>query len=228
VVLFSMSRGGMVAMCITGAVAFILIPKRPIHYITLFAAVAVVLRLAGPQVQEEFFTMFQDAETLDDSALSRSALTKDAIRCMLANPFFGCGMENWRFVAPEYGWPLGKRVHNTWGEIGATLGIPGLTLILLFYTLCCWRCFWLARENSNMKDPWLRGMSRAVIAAIAGFFVAAFFLTVDLVEIPYYIMLIGAGVLKLYATESSPVTQGKFDSVGASAPLFTTPHPAPV
>ena len=199
VVLFSMSRGGMLALVIVAVVTFLLIPKRPIHYLSFAIAVAIVLRLAGPNVREEFFTSFADQENRDTSAQSRFDLTRDAIDCMLKNPVFGCGMENWGNVAPEYGWELGRRAHNTWAEIGATLGIPGLALILLLYGSCCWRLVGLAREKTEVADPWLRGFARAVLAAIAGFFVSAAAVTVDRVELPYYLILLGAGALKVHS-----------------------------
>jgi O-antigen ligase len=199
VVLFSMSRGGMLALCITGLVAFILIPKRPVHFVMFVAACLVVLRLAGPSVREEFFSSFADKSTRDASADSRIELTKDALDCMLKNPVFGCGMENWGNVAPKYGWPKGKEVHNTWAQLGAELGIPGFVAILAFYGLGCWHLYKIARERTPVSDPWLKYFARMVIAAIAGFFVSAAAVSVEGVELPYFIMAIGAGTLKLYS-----------------------------
>jgi len=199
VVLFSMSRGGMLAMVVAGAVAFVLIPKRPVHFLALVAGVLLVLRLAGPEVREEFFTSFADAENRDASAQSRFDLTRDALDVMLKHPLLGCGMENWVNVAPEYGWPRGKRVHNTWAEIGATLGVPGFVAILMFYGSCCLRLFPLARERTPVDDPWIRGLARAVIASTAGFVVSASAVTLDRLEMPYYIMLIGMGLLRVHS-----------------------------
>lgn len=197
VVLFSMSRGGMLAMCVTGAVAFALIPKRPIHYLTLFVALLFVVRLAGPDVRAEFFSSFQEEEKLDASAQSRYQLTRDAFDCMLRNPLMGCGMENWGNIAPQYGWEQGKRAHNTWAEIGATLGVPGLLAILAFYGSCCWSMFCLCRDSSLPEDAWSRWIARGILAGLAGFFASAWFVTVDRIELPYYIVLLGAGILKL-------------------------------
>jgi probable O-glycosylation ligase (exosortase A-associated) len=199
VVLFSMSRGGMLALVITGAVAFFLIPKRPLHFAMLAVACAVVLRLAGPEVQREFFSSFADKETRDFSADSRFELTKDALDCMLKNPIFGCGMENWGDVAPQYGWDRGKEVHNTWAQLGAELGFPGMLSILAFYAIGCWKLLPLSREKTEVTDPWLRYFARMVIASTAGFFVSAAAVSVEGVELPYYVMVLGAGTLKLYS-----------------------------
>ncbi|HUE69828.1 MAG TPA: O-antigen ligase family protein [Pirellulaceae bacterium] len=199
VVLFSMSRGGMLAMCVTGAVAFWLIPKRPVHFAMLVLAVVVVLRLAGPEVREEFFTSFADAEVRDASAQSRFDLTRDNIDVMLKNPLFGCGMDNWPNIASSYGWKHGKEGHNLWAQTGAELGIPGLASLLGFYLLGCWNLLKLTRESTPVADPWIRYCARMVIASIAGFFVSAAAVSVERVEIPYYIMVLGAGTLKLYS-----------------------------
>src|SRR5262249_38081536 len=58
VVLFSMSRGGMVALLITGLVCFLVLPKRPIHLGLFLLAVLVGLRLAGDTVVDRFVTSF--------------------------------------------------------------------------------------------------------------------------------------------------------------------------
>lgn len=197
VVLFSMSRGGMVAMLVMGVTAFLLIPKRPVHFIALVVCALFVLRLSGADVQKEFLSSFADQENRDASAEGRLQLTRDALDVMSKHLVLGCGMENWVNVAPQYGWPQGKRVHNTWVEIGATLGLPGLIAILLFYGSCCYNLIPLAREQTPAEDPWLRALARAVLAATAGFFVSVCFVTADRIEIPYHIMTLGMGVLKL-------------------------------
>jgi putative inorganic carbon (hco3(-)) transporter len=214
VVLFSMSRGGMLAMCVTGAVAFWLIPKRPIHFVMLVLAALVILRLAGQDVREEFFSSFADSEVRDGSAQSRIDLTKHNLQEMMNNPLFGCGMDNWPNVAPKYGWPHGKEGHNLWAQTGAELGIPGLLALLGFYLLGCWNLLAVSRESTPVADPWLRYFARMVIAAIAGFIVSAAFVSVERIELPYYIMVLGAGTLKLY-------------SLGVVPAPYSAPGPAP-
>ena len=80
-------------------------------------------KYAGNEVQREFMSSFAERDQMDESAQSRFQLTRDALDCMVKNPVFGCGLENWGNVAPEYGWPRGKRAHNPWAEVGATLGV---------------------------------------------------------------------------------------------------------
>lgn len=199
VVLFSMSRGGMLAMCVTGFVAFLLIPKRPVHFVALAGVVVLVVGMAGGEVRDEFLSSFASKENRDASAESRFGLTRDALDVMVRHPLLGCGMENWVNIAPEYGWPIGKKAHNTWAEIGATLGVPGVASLLLFYFITCFRLLPLTRERTPVDDPWLRGAARAVIAATTGFLVSAALVTAERIELPYYIIMLGAGVLKVHS-----------------------------
>jgi O-antigen ligase len=202
VVLFSMSRGGMLAMAVSGLVAFLIIPKRPVTYAAFAVAFVFVLILAGNEVQREFMSSFAQRDQMDASAQSRFQLTRDAVDCMLRYPVFGCGLENWGNVAPEYGWYRGKRAHNTWAEVGATMGIPGVTALLSFYGICAWQMLRVARSRGSV-DPWIRWMATGIVIALAGFFASAWFVTVDRIELPFYVVLLGAGILKVLSLESA-------------------------
>ncbi|MCI0564585.1 MAG: hypothetical protein MN733_39460, partial [Nitrososphaera sp.] len=100
----------------------------------------------------------------------------------------------------QYGWPPGKEAHNLWLQTGAELGFPGLSLLLAFYTLCVVRLGQLLSKREAVRDPWLRDASPMVIVSLVGFSTAAMFVSLEGLEVPYYIALIGAGVLKLSST----------------------------
>jgi len=72
--------------------------------------------------------------------------------------------------------------------------------------LGCWNLLGIARESTPVADPWLRYMARMVLAATAGFVVSAAFVTLHGAEIPYYTMVLGAGVLKLHSLGLVPAT----------------------
>ena len=55
----------------------------------------------------------------------------------------------------------------------------------------------LTRQRTPVSDPWVRYFARMVIASLVGFLASAQFVTVDGVELPYYIALIGAGTLRV-------------------------------
>jgi probable O-glycosylation ligase (exosortase A-associated) len=197
VVLFSMSRGGMLALCVTGVVTFLLIPKTWKHCLFFLVALAITFRLAGASVVERFGTSFAEAPDRDSSASSRVEQWYACVNAMVREPMVGVGTRGWRFVATEYGASVSREAHSTWFQVGAEIGIPGLVCLMLFYGVCVARLLPLTRERAKVPDPWIRYLSRMVIASLTGFVVSSQFVTVDGVELPYYVALIGAGVLKL-------------------------------
>jgi O-antigen ligase len=203
VVMFSYSRGGMLALIITGLVSLILIllipKKKPFHILAVFLAAIVGARLAGPKILERFATVFSDPTQRDFSAQSRLLLWQNCWECMLRSPVFGLGPGHWPTVAHEFGWPPGKEAHSLWMQAGAENGFPGLAFLVLFYVLCVVRLFPLARERVPTADPWLPYLARMIIASLVGFAISAQFVSLQHLEVPYYIVLLGAGVLKVHS-----------------------------
>jgi probable O-glycosylation ligase (exosortase A-associated) len=205
VVMFSMSRGGMLSLVVTGVVTFILIPKRP-SYIAVFLLAAVLgLRLAGPKVVERFLTTTAEAKTRDESAQSRLELWQALIQVTAQHPVVGVGPQNWRPIASSFGFTEGKDGHSTWLMVLAEMGIPGLALLVCFYAICMLRLLRFTRDSYPVPDPWFRYFARMVLASFAGFAISAQFVTVYAVELPYYVVLIGAGVLVLSSDVNAEV-----------------------
>jgi probable O-glycosylation ligase (exosortase A-associated) len=197
-VLFAFSRGGMLGLIITALMSFLLIPKTSKHYFIFALMILLTLRLAGPQVVERFSSTFTDEKQRDESAQSRVVMWKACLEMMGEAPIFGLGpchvpLNIDRFT--HYG--RGKEAHTLWLTIGAEAGVVGLLLLASFYGVCVLRLWPLTRESCPVADPWFRDNARMVVAAIIGFAVSAQFVSVVGVEIPYYIVLLGAGGLKL-------------------------------
>ena len=153
-------------------------------------AIGVGAMLAGPSVVAEFATSFEGSGPsgeYDSSAESRLILWQDCIDVTLKNPFFGVGQECWGLVAPNYGWPKGKEAHSLWFQTVAELGIPGVGFLLLFYYRVIANS-WHARLNGG--TVWMPTMARAVLASMAGFAVSASFVTVEGLELPFYVALL--------------------------------------
>lgn len=197
VVLFSFSRGGMVALAITGFVGFWLTPRRPIHYAFFGISVAVILALSGQEVRNRFLTVFADKEERDQSADSRLRLWTANFEVMLQNPVFGVGPHQWPLISHKYGFTEGKEGHSLWLQTGAELGFPGLAFLFGFYLITIARLWPYVGESSLVPDPFFRDVARMVVSSLIGFAVAAQFVSITFLEIPYYAVLLGAGVLKL-------------------------------
>jgi len=198
-VMFSFSRGGLLALIITGVASAMRVARRPKPLLLLAVGFVIAMRLAGPQVVERFMTTFADESARDVSAQSRLDLWADCWDLMRQHPILGVGPDHWPLMAGDFGWPAGKHAHSLWFQTGAELGFPGLAFLVFFYGICMSRTWSLARTKSGpgLDEPWLKDTARMVFAALAGFLVAAQFVSVWGIEIPYYTVLLGAGALKL-------------------------------
>ena len=219
-VMFSFSRGGMLALIVSFAAAVVLLPPRnPKHWVALAVILVIALRLAGPQVVERFNSIFVDEVERDASAVSRLNLWADNWDVMKKHPILGVGPNHWPLIAHKYGWPPGKEGHSLWLQIGAEMGFPGVAFLLMFYLITMKRLLTMVRDKRDIFDPWLRNAGRMVIASLSGFLVAAQFVSLEGLEIPYYVTILGAGVLAL-AYKSAVSTVEKPMPGGQEIPTF--------
>jgi putative inorganic carbon (hco3(-)) transporter len=195
-VFLSFSRGGMLGLGVTGLATFLLIRKKPRHYLFFVLAVLVVLRMAGKEVQERFSTTFAEEKERDGSSEMRLKHWRACRQSILANPILGVGPAHWHLVSPTYGLPP-MEAHSLWLQLTAELGLPGFGFLALFYLICVQRLWAIRHDNYVVPDPWLHDAARMVIAALTGFIVSAQFVSMQGLEIPYYICMFGAGVLKV-------------------------------
>lgn len=207
-VFFSFSRGGMLGLIITGLISFVLIPKKPRHYLIFTLMVLLALRLAGPKVIERFESTFNDKATRDASAQGRIDMWGKCVELMVQNPLFGIGPDHFAYNARLYGYKDGKLAHTLWLQVGAETGVVGLGLLLSFYGLCLYRLWPMRRDTYPVADPWYHDTARMVIASITGFAISAQFVSLPGLESPYYIVLLGAGALKL--TSSANATMAAY------------------
>jgi probable O-glycosylation ligase (exosortase A-associated) len=214
-ILFAFSRGGMLALVILGGVTFLLIDKRPRHFAFFGLAVIAGLLLAGPEVRERFALSFADKEHRDASAQSRIDMWNICLRLTGEHPLFGIGPDHFPVHAKSFGLTEGKIAHTLWLQIAAELGVVGLALLLLFYLGTMKKLWPLARRKVPDASEWDVAVARMVIAAFTGFIVSAQFVSLQGLELPYYICLVGAGTLKLRSLRRP-----------ALAPQWT-PQPAP-
>lgn len=205
-VMFSFSRGGMLAAMVTGAAIFLIIPKRPVYYLGTVLAVLLLVRFAGPEVLDRFSTVFASDDNRDASAESRLVLWKACLDTMQREPL-GVGPANWGEEVVRYGFKRGKLAHTLWLQVGAELGLPGLAFLVLFYGLCVTRLLPMARDAHPVPDPAFHHLARAVIVSLVGFAVSAQFVSLDLLEHPYYITMVGACLLKLDSVPAQEETE---------------------
>jgi len=193
-VLLTFSRGGMLAMLITGAIVLLVMPKRPTYLAAVFVVAALAVRFTGPQLEARFMTTFAAPEARDGSAQSRLELWRDCLEVIREYPVVGVGPAHWPRVASEFGWPPGKQAHSTWLQLGAETGIPSLAFLISFYLLAALWGLRLARKHPR-TEMGLYGLY--AFSGLVGFIIAAQFVSMEGLEVPYYIVLVVAAALRL-------------------------------
>jgi len=197
-ILFSFSRGAMLATVIFAVVSFGIIRKTTLHYTVFGGGLLMAVLLAGPEVRERFFETFaQKNGVREASAQSRLDLWRDCATLLARDPIMGCGPDHWPLHAHEFGWPEGKEAHSLWVQTAVELGIPGILMYMGFFLTAIWCSWLLLQRTKNDSDAWFADSARMTIASLAGFMVAAQFVSLEALEIPYYVVLLGAGSLTI-------------------------------
>jgi probable O-glycosylation ligase (exosortase A-associated) len=211
------SRGGLLGLAVSAAVALWVLPKHPKTLAAAGAVVLVVALLTGPRVWQRFGSTFADAESRDASAESRLELWGNCLVLMRENPVFGVGPDNFPALAvSRFGWSRAgrlsqrKEAHTLWLQTGAEMGVPGLALLLGYYGLVWLWVVPLARGRSS--DPDEVALARMVVVGLAGFAVSAQFVSLEGLEPPYYLALIGAGLLKVQGNKLAAGVQDVADT----------------
>jgi probable O-glycosylation ligase (exosortase A-associated) len=195
-ILLTFSRGAMVGLIAVGMVAFVMMPKKPKYMAALLVLVLVAARLTGPELFARYGTAFVAEEERDRSAESRLDLWRDCLIVIEQHPVLGVGPANWRVIASSFGWPEGKSAHSVWMETAAEDGIPGVLALLLFFGLALVKLWPIARAPQTDENRYEVAVASAVILAIVGFGVSGQFVSAPGLEVPYFVTMVGIGLLK--------------------------------
>jgi probable O-glycosylation ligase (exosortase A-associated) len=195
-ILLTFSRGAMLGLVAVGITAFVLMPKRPIYLTGLLVTVLLAVQFTGPQLYARYSTILASEEDRDASAESRLDLWKDCLKVIEAQPVFGVGPANWKVVAASYGWPEGKSAHSVWMETAAEVGVPGVLALMMFFGFAVVRLWPIARQRLTEENRYEVALATGIILSIVGFAVAGQFVSAPALEPPYYIVMLGAAMLK--------------------------------
>ena len=202
----------MLATVIFAVVSFFIIHKTTLHYMVFGGGLLMAVLLAGPQVRERFLESFATENGVREaSAQSRLDLWRDCATLLARDPIMGCGPDHWPLHAHEFGWPAGKEAHSLWVQTAVELGIPGILMYMGFFLTAIWRSWLLLQRTKNDPDAWFADSARMTIASLSGFMVAAQFVSLEALEIPYYVVLLGAGSVTIHhrlSHASSAETEG--------------------
>jgi O-antigen ligase len=208
-ILLTFSRGTFVGFIVMGVVAVIMMPKRPKYLLAMIVVALLAARFTGPQLASRYSTILASTDERDASAQSRVELWMDCLDVVWAYPVLGVGPTNWRNIAASYGWPEGKSAHSMWLETAAEMGVPGFLFLFAFFGITLRRLWPLARAKPDADNRDQVILASGVVLGIVGFMASGQFVSVQGLELPYYMVMLGAGMLKAQpvpAVEQVPVS----------------------
>lgn len=207
------SRGGFIALLAVGAFVVLRFTGIPLRWrVAATALVAlVVLGAASQQYWQQMGTILSDADYNRTGETGRLQIWRRGIGYMLDHPVFGVGPDNFGVAegtlspfADRQQYGIGVRwsaAHNSFVQVGAELGFPGL----MFYVAAIATGFGAlrrahrAQRRNAVQDAAGRELTQALTAALLGFTIGSFFLSLAYSEMLYTLLALAAGMWKVTA-----------------------------
>jgi O-antigen ligase len=225
------SRSGMTALCITGLIClweFGIKGKRTylLAATVLIGVVGAGVALAQPHYLQRLESLVRggDVEGSADrgSLEARGKLLKEAISLTFHHPLLGVGPGNFPVVTDK--WLV---THNTYAELGAETGFPGLILFLLVLGLSFRRSSRICKLPGHRADTEIRFWTSALRASLAAYATGSLFASTEYNLFPYFIVgyicaLYNIACNKEPATTKDPIDQAsrELNCLGEEKPKF--------
>jgi probable O-glycosylation ligase (exosortase A-associated) len=220
-VLMSYSRGAMLSLLVVCPI-WLLRSRQKVRLGLVYAAVILLVPLlAGKEIQARFFSIEQSEA--DASANSRRDSWQAARRIADDHPIFGAGIRCGSLLSFQYGADMaGRTIHSQYFQIAADNGWVGLGLYVIMI-LGCWGNLWRVRRLLKGRTDDDSRRARAIASGVEGamlvFMVGATFLSLEVFELPYLMLLFMAQL---------PLVRGVeiLNETPAAAPESVAPPPA--
>jgi probable O-glycosylation ligase (exosortase A-associated) len=193
-VLMTYSRGAMVALLL--ASPLILLRSRRRMWMATAATVMMLIvpLLAGQEIRRRFFSIEQYQE--DGSAQSRITSWRVALAIANDYPVFGVGPRNANFYTYYYGADMwGRTIHSQSLQLMADtgyVGFAGYASVIACTALTLRRSRNRWKRDRSEQGHQLYAMAYGIEASLATFFLGTFFLSLELFELPYLLVLLAA------------------------------------
>jgi probable O-glycosylation ligase (exosortase A-associated) len=206
-VLLSFSRGAMVALLAASPLFFIRSRHKRYLLVGGFVLILMMLpRMAGPEIRARFFSI-QEYEK-DKSVQGRFNSWQVAWEIAKDNPITGLGVRNASEYAREYSAEAeGRTIHSQYLQILADNGFVGFGFYL-GSLVAVWLSVRRARQTSkgwnSPEERTVYAIACGVECSMAVFCVGASFLSLELFELPYLLLLLGAQLPVVMAKHPEP------------------------
>lgn len=205
-IMLSASRGGFLGLLAAALYLVVRSRRRWRNLIGVGVLLALVLALAPSSPLPR---LLHPSGGDRQSSENRLVTWEAGLRMFAAHPLLGVGLDNFKAEVPRYT-PPGTNVdflaHNTYVEIAATMGLPGILAFLAilgftFASLC--RSRRLARK---LGAEWIYLTAAGLEAGLPGFAVAIFFLSAAFLKLLWFAVFISA-VLPVLLADAAEQTQ---------------------
>jgi probable O-glycosylation ligase (exosortase A-associated) len=190
----SYSRGAMLALLLASPMFFLRSHYKMYMSMALIGLALIVPIMSGKEIRARFFSI-ENFEK-DQSAQSRFSSWSAGYRIASDFPITGIGIRNSNLYSQLYGTDAQNRtIHSQYLQVAADMGFVGLGLYVLM-VLSIWTVVRrTARSVRHRDDPEageIRAVAHGVECAMAVFCIGAFFLSLELFELPYLLLLLGS------------------------------------
>lgn len=228
-VLLTFSRGAMLGLLMATPLFLVRSRHRRPFSVGMLALVLLLPFLAGAEIRQEFSSIGEyDA---DSSAQSRLSSWKAGWEMAKDNPIFGTGLRNSTLFSREYGADFeGRVIHSQYLQLAADSGFVGLALYLtgLF---AVWRAVARTRRRWKRVDTdqarQVYAIACGVETAMATFCFGAIFLSLEVFELPYLLLLLGAQLAVVQGTVEQPAREAAAARAGRTRQGAVAAVPAP-
>ena len=155
-----------------------------------------------------------------DSVVIHLELWRAGLRIVRDHPLAGVGIGQFKSVVGQYSSDkrLSWLAHNTYLEIASEMGVPGLLLLLGVFGFS-FRSLGEARESAGREgDALLRAVALGAQAGLAGFFVAAFFVSAEFLRTFWFVLFLSIPLRGLAAGQSARTPRASATAEASPAP----------
>lgn len=226
-IFLSLSRGGLVALGVMFVAGTFLAGRWRLAVTGILLAIVIggafYFTQLAPLPSRERITTAQGGS-------GRSDLWTIGLRMVKADPLTGVGVGNFQAESPNFTLQPGtivradlifssapKVTHNTYLEIAAELGLPGLLLILAVIGSSLGCALKAARVWEARRDASMDALARGVLLGLVGMLAADFFISDMYTKLLWVMLALGPTMLALARSEQR-ATRPEQLAQGAAAP----------
>jgi probable O-glycosylation ligase (exosortase A-associated) len=208
-VFMSFSRGAMLSLLLVWPLMILRTRRRGQILLFLGCLCVLIPTLAGTEIRDRFFSIEKYEE--DQSSQARFESWGVAWKIIKDYPVFGVGLRNAPLLLTQYGGSSDFRaIHSQYLQIAADSGLPALALYLWLF-LGAWRA--LRRTQRHCRE-WTSddakcayNLASGLESGVAIFCVGSIFLSLEVFELPYLLILLAVKLGLVVQAEQKPLAR---------------------